>query len=295
MGCEGGMQLRQIQPRLIALLTVFGLVSVSAASLTAQSNSNPALEMERYEQALREREKLLLQAVPVMKETPKVGVQNGVVEKVVPAVESKVVASSSEQSGIAAKVTAEMKAKREPEQSHAPERAVLSAELEGRLMAAHNRITELLKELDLARRRLTIAETEVERLSTIIEGRNMAAASGSSKSATVETVAARAPQRQPAEMPIATITVSKANLRTGPGTDNSPLMTVSHGTRLAVETRQGDWYRVITPTGTRAWVSGDVIAFGAKEQWSPSETVRIGGYDLQAEEAAFALISKGIE
>jgi septal ring factor EnvC (AmiA/AmiB activator) len=74
---------------------------------------------------------------------------------------------------------------------------------------------------------------------------------------------------------IATVIAPKANLRSGPGTNNAPIMQVSKGTRLLVETRQGSWYRVVSPTGSRAWIFGDVIAFGSRGSRSPSGTVSI--------------------
>jgi uncharacterized protein YgiM (DUF1202 family) len=63
-------------------------------------------------------------------------------------------------------------------------------------------------------------------------------------------------------MPIATIVADKAKLRAGPGSEHSEIMSVTKGTRLAVETKKGQWYRVMAPTGQRAWISGDVISFG---------------------------------
>ncbi len=83
------------------------------------------------------------------------------------------------------------------------------------------------------------------------------------------------PKAEPAQadLPVATVVVDKAQLRTGPGKDNSPLMAVSKGTRLVIETRQGDWYRVVAPSGARAWVSSDIVAFGT------SGTGLVGGYD----------------
>lgn len=48
--------------------------------------------------------------------------------------------------------------------------------------------------------------------------------------------------------------IEKSYIRSSPSEADAPTMSVSPGTRLAIETRQGDWYRVITPTGTRGWV-----------------------------------------
>jgi len=100
----------------------------------------------------------------------------------------------------------------------------------------------------------------------------------------VRQVVAVAP-KAPDDLPVATVVVEKANLRTGPGTDNSSLMSVSRGTRLVVETRNGSWYRVFAPNGTRAWVTGDVLSFAATP---PSDNgvgsaLRVRAYDPDVE------------
>ena len=51
----------------------------------------------------------------------------------------------------------------------------------------------------------------------------------------------------------------KVNLRSGAGNEHAPVMQVQKGTRLTVEERVGDWYRVITPTGNRAYILAEVV------------------------------------
>ena len=170
--------------------------------------------------------------------------------------------------------------------------------LRSNLQRTETRVQSLLREIEETRNRLMIAETEVERLSRIIEARNIknySASKGSNIEAklspsTLSRNLPDTPSQPESDMIIATITVDKANLRTGPGTDNSPLMTVAKGTRLAIETRQGDWYRVISPTGARAWVSSDVVSFGSSIHSSPNKTVRIKGANPDVEEEAFRFI-----
>ena len=156
-----------------------------------------------------------------------------------------------------------------------------------RLQSAEQKNALLSKQLSEARSRLLVAETEVERLSSIIENRTSVrttrAPNAPATRAAAPAVAAPAAQRQaPAvtsqrdsDMPFVTVMVDKANLRLGPNTSDSPVMTVSRGTRLTVETRQGPWFRVYAPNGNRLWVSADVVAFGKDAMSSPSETVRI--------------------
>lgn len=54
------------------------------------------------------------------------------------------------------------------------------------------------------------------------------------------------------------VTAAKAVLRAGPGEEHSPVMEIQQGSRLMVETREGDWYRVITPKGQRAFLRSDL-------------------------------------
>ncbi len=178
-----------------------------------------------------------------------------------------------------------------------------SADLQRQLDTARKNSRELSKELEETRNRLIIAETQVERLSSVIEERNRTNLSRYSPPVKKQTTSVQTPsktyqaprpannQRQPAqqnqqpqaekasdEMPVATVISDKAHLRTGPGKDNSPLMTVSRGTRLAVETRSGEWFRVISPTGARAWVSSDVLSFGGSPAGgNQANAVRPGG------------------
>lgn len=168
--------------------------------------------------------------------------------------------------------------------------------LENRLRAAESKLTDVIKELEQTREDLLLAETEVERLSYVIEKRNIhkirtiqgrsiqtaaaAIATGevmSKKEASL--LASNAPSQESSreQISIATVTAQKANLRTGPGLNNSVLLTVSKNSRLVVESRQGDWYRIIAPTGERAWISGTVIHFGKNGSGHPNEILRIKG------------------
>lgn len=70
---------------------------------------------------------------------------------------------------------------------------------------------------------------------------------------------------------IAEVISAKVNLRSGPGEEHSPVMQVQKGTRLTVESREGDWYRVLSPTGSRAYVKKDVVLTANQEQTPKSE------------------------
>ncbi|MCO6432489.1 MAG: SH3 domain-containing protein [Deltaproteobacteria bacterium] len=153
-------------------------------------------------------------------------------------------------------------------------------QLEKELKAANEKANVLAKELDETRNRLMIAETQVERLSVIIESRQGKVPVNNTAGTSVHrSVPARLAPEPPSDAQIATVIADKVHLRTGPGKENSPLMAVTKGTRLTVETRSGDWYRVMAPTGRRAWVSADVVAFGLGSQTGYNNTSRVKGFD----------------
>lgn len=174
------------------------------------------------------------------------------------------------------------------------------------LEIANQKIQELSRELENKKRQLILVETEVERLSEVIEKRNRAQLTGGTTSNTVNQapsnqhiqkqviIPARKPyddlEAEKADMPIAVVIVNKANLRAGPSLKDSPLLEVSKGTRLVVETRQGSWYRVMAPNGKRAWVSSDVVNFGATSSARPSFTTRIKGYSQDAEDRTESIL-----
>jgi hypothetical protein len=166
-----------------------------------------------------------------------------------------------------------------------------NADLSKKLLKAEGTLVSSQKKLSEAQNRLMLAETEVERLSSVIDSRNRATAQkvGGGAVAATAPMASRASPPRSEDVPVITVVADKANLRTGPGAENSPLMAISKGTRLVVEKREGEWYRVVTPSGTRAWISAEVVAFGASPQTSPSGALRIKGYDaaLEGAERAF--------
>lgn len=176
---------------------------------------------------------------------------------------------------------------------------------EQKLGSHDQKVSGLVNELTETKNKLMLAETEVERLSHLLNQytkdglahyakinlKDNNPVTPISNPAPIRPKPQAAPERavEP-DMPVATVVTDKAYLRTGPGKENSPLMTVKQGTRLAVETRDGAWFRVIAPTGTRAWVDAEVIAFGANGKNVPSETVEIKAFGGDKEDEAFKLI-----
>lgn len=154
-----------------------------------------------------------------------------------------------------------------------------------KLVEAEKKITELQGELDQAKMRLMVAETQVERLSKILEQQNDSIISKyapGSKSPGTKGAAARIPRVEKgseedlsfrddlpvassaaatgASLAIATVIRPMAILYSGPSEVSSKLQEAPSGTILTVEGSQGGWYRVITPEGVRAWVPASSIA-----------------------------------
>ncbi|MDZ4787226.1 MAG: SH3 domain-containing protein [bacterium] len=182
--------------------------------------------------------------------------------------------------------------------------------------SSQSRIIGLQKELEQVKNKLLISEAEVERLSSMVgSGPKHARLTTKSNQLVYSTSEDRSPSKNidtrkkslndsSSGLPVLTVIVDKTFLRTGPGKDNSSLMEVQSGTRMNVEDRQGQWFRVKTDNGTRAWIAAEAVAFGSSPESSPSQTVKIKSYmganagiaegadNSAAEDKAFDLISK---
>ncbi len=163
---------------------------------------------------------------------------------------------------------------------------------------------KLKRELADAKSALAAAELEISRLSSIIQGASRARlhlgetattlgktpqkmgnyalglknASGTEMS---EQPQNSAPTSDPSgDLQVATISVDKADLRLGPGRNHSALMSLRRGSRLAVEARQGEWYRVFAPNGQRAWIHSSLVRFGdGAASLNDNSSVKVRGYD----------------
>ena len=162
---------------------------------------------------------------------------------------------------------------------------------------------KLAKENMEVKARLLLAEAEVQRLGSILDDQNnkllgiepaqqKRELAKNERVAEVRNISVGQAEKAESDMPIATVNAVKANLRTGPGAEHAPLMEVAKGSRLVVETRIGNWYRVIAPNGSRAWISSDVVLFGPSKDESPTRTVKIKGFDSSIEDRAMDLIKQ---
>jgi len=171
--------------------------------------------------------------------------------------------------------------------------------LKRELGAKTERVVALERELEHVRGQLSSAEIELSRISSIKDPSTRAslkrypappAQSAPAKNIAAEPASATVSEPLPsADLQIATVSGAKVDLRLGPGKEHSALMQVGKGTRLAVEARKGEWYRVFAPNGQRAWVSASQVTFGGTNADSAS-TVRVRGYSRSLEDAAFQRI-----
>lgn len=58
---------------------------------------------------------------------------------------------------------------------------------------------------------------------------------------------------------IGVITAAKANLRIEPKIDSPVLMVIGNSSKVVVEGSEGDWYRVTTPSGEKAYVAKSIV------------------------------------
>jgi Tfp pilus assembly protein PilX len=173
--------------------------------------------------------------------------------------------------------------------------------LSEKLSQSESRSRELERQLSEAKSQLAAAELEISRLSSIIESHSRArfnlpdnttsphktrvehASATAPRAAAVQALAAESVQvAGSSDLQVATITVEKADLRLGPGKNHSALMSLRRGSRLAVEARQGEWYRVFAPNGQRAWIHSSLVRFGdGAVRSNDGSAVTVKGFDAK--------------
>jgi hypothetical protein len=145
------------------------------------------------------------------------------------------------------------------------------------LTTSNDKVTILEQELQDARNKLLVAEAEIERLNNLISNQKSAQPAAKNDSALVFSTAYGAQETTESDNYdlVITVVTDKTSLRGGPDKSAIRIMELSKGARLKVEDRQGDWFRITTKSGTRAWVSAKDVAFGPTDSASPTNTVRI--------------------
>jgi hypothetical protein len=181
----------------------------------------------------------------------------------------------------------------------APSNNVKQSILQEKITASELRARDLERQLREAKSQLAAAELEISRLSSIVQNNSRARLNLPQTTAINEVKSPPAPPvAKPAAAPaaarvvpekisdtaadlhVATIAVEKADLRLGPGKNHSALMTLRRGSRLAIEARQGEWYRVFAPNGQRAWIHSSLVRFGeGAASLNDGSSVTMRGFD----------------
>lgn len=134
---------------------------------------------------------------------------------------------------------------------------------------AKKKIASLQKELSETKGKLLLAEQEVERLTFVLDERNKEAL----KAMDIPTKARLDPkelqplgdvitEKMTSPIPVATVVSQRLSLKASPNNSSSTIMTVEAGTKLPIEGNQGGWYRVVAPSGVRAWVPANGVTLG---------------------------------
>ena len=143
--------------------------------------------------------------------------------------------------------------------------------LEGEFLELQGKFSGLEQELVRVQNQLLVKQTEVEQLEKSDQREEKQPAPVSRRSKARVHKALSAPSKAREEVLVVTVNVPKANLRSGAGLEHSPIMQVKKGTRLMVEAKDGEWYRVLTPTGSRAYVKDDVVTRGTRSARAPKK------------------------
>jgi hypothetical protein len=188
------------------------------------------------------------------------------------------------------------------------------ADLSHRLAIAESQVEILSRELDTTRKRLHSAEHDTSQLprskrsSTTLSSRHhpsslasdfelaalnednewtttgpeaiQASYSGTSREVRLDDYESGTRGRLHASA-VASIAVESAPLRVGPGQRESALFVMPRHAHVTIEHRTGEWYRVITDSGTRGWVASNALVFDAGVP--PTSTVRVRGFKTRNE------------
>lgn len=170
---------------------------------------------------------------------------------------------------------------RGPTHSVPVEQSATRVSSEQRLAIAESQVTILSRELETSRRGLRSAEKRIEELSELVKGRPASPRTGGSDfsygnereslrniraSHTVpldegDEEAYVQPTVRSHSSSVASVTVSKAAVRTGPSKGESMLFLLPEGSEVTIDRRSGEWYRVVTDSGARGWIYGQSLLF----------------------------------
>jgi hypothetical protein len=170
---------------------------------------------------------------------------------------------------------------RGPTHSVPVEQAPTKVSAEQRLSIAESQVTILSRELETSRRGLRSAEKRIEELSDLVKGRAQSPRAihndfsyGSDRESLRNIRSSHTVPLDESEEEVqleptirshsssrASITASKAAVRTGPSKSESMLFLLPAGSQVIIDRRSGEWYRVVTDSGARGWIFGQSLLF----------------------------------
>lgn len=176
-----------------------------------------------------------------------------------------------------------------PRRAKASNSTSSSKDLEQRVTVAESQVTILSKELEDAQRKLADTENRLARAERTMSPNGISAADSDYRSSSYQTFTVPSADSAPEEeitpsvnqLPVARITKDRTPLRIGPGSNQASLHNLSRNSVVEIEHRTGTWYRVISSSGARGWVSGTVLIFDVDN--FPGSTDRVMAYQPSRE------------
>lgn len=176
---------------------------------------------------------------------------------------------------------------------------------EQRIQIAESQVDILSRELETTRLSLRSAERRIDELSSLVKSSYSDEASpGPSGSLVPVQPKNVASENKPKEInfasgsdswadawdgdtsaDIATVVVSRTPLRVAPSSRDTVLFLIPQYSRMRIEQRRGEWYRVITPSGTHGWIPATTVVFRGGR--SNESAVRVKGYKSEYEKVGF--------
>lgn len=155
------------------------------------------------------------------------------------------------------------------------------------LINSQKRSKNLARELEITKLSLRSAEKKIDELSNLVRE------SYNRNEFSRDPIDTRASQKPLTSNPLPEkkvidqssdhtyVMAAQTPLRVGPSRLDSALFLLPRGSRLKIERRTGEWYRIVTENGIRGWIFGGAIAFLPSE--NPDSTLQIRAFNAKYE------------
>lgn len=179
--------------------------------------------------------------------------------------------------------------RRKPRTPRDSKESTNSKDLEQRVTIAESQVSILSQELEITQRKLSETENRLANAQRNApfngsESGEVAFVPSSYDTFVVPTDdTANTNEQAPLStaLPTARVTKDKTPLRIGPGAKEPTLLRLTRNSIVEIEHRTGSWYRVITSSGTRGWITGSFLLFDQTN--FPGSTNRVIAYQPSLE------------